>query len=216
LRVEQGRHGVCHPVHQRHLEEISGSSGSARMEEGKASAVGRQPPAQVVPPANFVHRLVHDDLLQQIGGRVPVDSSDLQEAGVEPRRQQVTKSWSTASSSVCRRFNSSSSSRMRRIVAVPPGARFSRRSNSWRGGSDGDAELRQIGSRRIAAYAFAAASTASGSGENSVEQGREESRLFLVVQFPVQIQGDLGQRTRPAASPRSDNNFLQLLRGAGP
>jgi hypothetical protein len=38
-----------------------------------------------------VHRLVNDDLLKQVGRGVPIDANDLQEAGVEPRRQQMTE-----------------------------------------------------------------------------------------------------------------------------
>ena len=61
------------------------------MEEGKAAAVALQPPPQVVPALNLVHRLVRDDLLQQVRGRVPIHAHDPQEAGVEPRRQQMAQ-----------------------------------------------------------------------------------------------------------------------------
>ena len=104
------------------------------------------------------------------------------------------KSQSTASSSRCSRFSSSRRSRMRRIVAVPPGARFSRRSSSWRGGSAATLSCARLAADGSAAYAFDAASTCMRIGRELGEQRREESRLLLVVQFPVQIQRDLGQR----------------------
>ena len=59
------------------------------MEEGEAPAIGLQPPVEVVPALNLVHGLVENDLLQQVGWRAPVHTDDLQEAGIEPRRQQV-------------------------------------------------------------------------------------------------------------------------------
>ena len=62
------------------------------MEEGEAAAVvGIEPPAQVVPALDLVHRLVGDDLVEDGGGRVPVDAAQHQEAAVEPGGQQVAQ-----------------------------------------------------------------------------------------------------------------------------
>ena len=60
------------------------------MEEGEAAPVGRvQPAAQVVPVADLMHRLVGDDLLEDRGGRVPVDLAQHQEPAVEPRGEEM-------------------------------------------------------------------------------------------------------------------------------
>ena len=90
---------------------------------------------------------------------------------------------------------------MRRIVAVPPGARFSRRSSSWRGGSAAMLSCARLEADGSAAYAFAAASTCVGSGENSASRAAKNRALVLLVQFPVQIQGDLGQRHASRLAP---------------
>ena len=45
--------------------------------------------AQVVPVADRVHRLVADDLFQQIRRRRPVDGPQHEEAAIEPGREQV-------------------------------------------------------------------------------------------------------------------------------
>ena len=60
------------------------------MEEGEAAPVLRfDAPAQVVPPGDLVDSLVADDLLEDMGGRRPVDRAQHQEAAVEPGREQV-------------------------------------------------------------------------------------------------------------------------------
>ena len=82
---------------------------------------------------------------------------------------------------------------MRRIVAVPPGARLSRRSNSWRGGSAAMLSCARLAADCSAAYAFDAASTCAGSGEKPL--------LALLVQFPVQIPSDFCQRDAGGLSP---------------
>ena len=75
---------------QRHLDEDQRLVGELRMEEGEAAPVGRlQAVAQIVPVVDRVHRLVADDLLQDVGGRGPVDRPQHQEAAVEPGREQV-------------------------------------------------------------------------------------------------------------------------------
>jgi len=84
LGVEQGRYRLGHPVHQRHLDENQRLVGQRRMEEGEASSVDLEPSAQVIPAPDFVHRLVRDDLLEQVGRRVPIHANDPQESRIEP------------------------------------------------------------------------------------------------------------------------------------
>ena len=60
------------------------------MEEGVAAPVARiDTPAQVVPAVDLVHRLVADDLFQNVRRRRPVDAPQHQEAAVEPGREQM-------------------------------------------------------------------------------------------------------------------------------
>jgi hypothetical protein len=68
LLVDQGRDGAGHLGQQRHLDEDQRLVGQLRVEEGEAAAVGLQAAAQVVPAVDLVHRLVVDDLLQQLRG----------------------------------------------------------------------------------------------------------------------------------------------------
>ena len=83
-RAEQGTDGVGHPVHQRDLDENKRLVRKRRVEKGKAAAVALQPPVEIVPALNLVHRLMKNDLLQQVGRSVPIHADDLQKAGVEP------------------------------------------------------------------------------------------------------------------------------------
>ena len=77
---------------ERHLDEDQRLIDQRRMEKGIAAPVGRiDARAQVVPVADRVHRLVADDLLQQIRRRRPVDGPQHQEAAIEPGREQVEK-----------------------------------------------------------------------------------------------------------------------------
>ena len=60
------------------------------MEECVAAPVGRIDAAtQIEPIADFMHRLVADDLLQHDRRRRPIDPAQHQEAAVEPGREQV-------------------------------------------------------------------------------------------------------------------------------
>ena len=60
------------------------------MEEGVAAPVRRiDAAAQIVPVADRVHRLVADDLFQDVRRRRPVDPAQHQEAAVEPGREQM-------------------------------------------------------------------------------------------------------------------------------
>ena len=60
------------------------------MEEGVAAAVDRiDAAAQIVPVADFVHRLVADDLFQNVRRRRPVYPAQHEKSPVEPGRQQM-------------------------------------------------------------------------------------------------------------------------------
>ena len=60
------------------------------MEEAVAAPVGRFEPApEVVPVLDGVHRLVADDLLEDVRRRRPVDVAQHQEAAVEPRAEEM-------------------------------------------------------------------------------------------------------------------------------
>ena len=75
---------------ERHLDENQRLVDQRRMKEGVAAAVRRiDAPAQILPVANFVHRLVADDLFQDHGGRRPIDAAQHEESPIEPRREQV-------------------------------------------------------------------------------------------------------------------------------
>src|SRR3546814_1630182 len=65
--------------------------GHARMEQRIAAAVGIQPVAHILPGGDLVHGFVGDQLLEQRGRRVPVDGAQVEEAGVEPRQQQLAQ-----------------------------------------------------------------------------------------------------------------------------
>ena len=75
---------------QRHLDEDQGFVRQLRVEEGVAAPVDRiDAAAQIVPVADFVHRLVADDLFQNIRRRRPVYSAQHEKSPVEPGRQQM-------------------------------------------------------------------------------------------------------------------------------
>ena len=70
--------------------KISGSSGICGWKKAKQRrSAGSRRPLQIVPVADLVHRLVADDLLEDVGGRRPVDAPQHQEAAVEPRREEM-------------------------------------------------------------------------------------------------------------------------------
>ena len=64
--VKQGMDVARDTGHQRHLDKDQRLVGHARVKEREAAAIGLQPAAQVVPAVDLVHRLVADDLLQQL------------------------------------------------------------------------------------------------------------------------------------------------------
>ena len=89
-RREDRRHRFGHLAGERDLDEDQRLVDQRRVEEGVAAPIGRiDAVAQVAPVVDLVHRLVLDDLLQDVGGRRPVDPAQHQEAAVEPRREQV-------------------------------------------------------------------------------------------------------------------------------
>ena len=62
------------------------------MKKRVAPPVGRiDAPPELVPVANFMHRLVTDDLFQKRRWRGPVDAPQHQKAAIEPRTEQVQK-----------------------------------------------------------------------------------------------------------------------------
>ena len=74
---------------------MSGSSvslvgaGTCTVNANQPGDATHQAAPQVVPAVDLVHRLVVDDLLEQLRRRIPVDPLQLEEARVEPARQQV-------------------------------------------------------------------------------------------------------------------------------
>ena len=62
------------------------------MEEAVAATILRlEAVAQVVPVLNCVHRLIADDLLQDVGRRGPVDRPQHQKPPIEPGREQMAE-----------------------------------------------------------------------------------------------------------------------------
>ena len=75
---------------ERDLDEDQRFIGQGGMEEGVAAPIRRiDPRAQVIPVADRMHRLVADDLLEQVRRGRPVDALEHQEATIEPGREQV-------------------------------------------------------------------------------------------------------------------------------
>ena len=50
------------------------------MKERKAATIGSEPPPQVIPTADLMHRFMLDEFLQDDGRRVPIDSLDIAES----------------------------------------------------------------------------------------------------------------------------------------
>jgi hypothetical protein len=124
---------------------------------------------------------------------MPIHSDDLQEPGVEPRRQQVPEipvdgvelgllAFQFQQQLAHAQDRGGASGR----PVEPPEELLARRFR-------GDAELRQVGGRRICGIRVGRGEHPRRIGRELGQQGREESRFFLVVQFPIQVQGDLGQ-----------------------
>ena len=119
------------------------------MEERVAAPVdGVDAAAQIVPVADFVHRLVADDLFEDVRRRRPIYPAQHEKPPVEPRRQADARRRGRARRGPCGR--SSARSRSARIATsslVPPGARFRRRISSCRRGSE--AKCRSLASSSV-------------------------------------------------------------------
>ena len=77
---------------QRDFDEDQRLVDQPRMEERVASPVGRiDATPEFVPIANFVHRLVADDLFQKRRRRRPVDAAQHQKPPIEPRTEEMQK-----------------------------------------------------------------------------------------------------------------------------
>ena len=79
------------PVDQRHLDKDQRLVRHARMEEGKAAAVGLQPVFQIGPAADLVHRLVGHQFFEQRRRRFPGDAAQFEKADIEPVGEQVAQ-----------------------------------------------------------------------------------------------------------------------------
>ena len=192
--VEQRRDRVGHRVHQRHLDEDQRLVGQCRMEERKAPAVGLEPPAQVVPAANLVHRLVRDDLLQQVGRRAPIHADDLQEARVEPRRQQVAKVPVDGLELAMRIRQLQQSLAHAQDRGGAPGRAVEPPQQFLPRRLGGHAQLRQVGGRLLRRIRLRCREHAHGVGRELVEERRKELLLPPLVQRRVQVERDPGQR----------------------
>ncbi len=87
---EQRRDRAGDRFGQRHLDEDQGFVDQRGMKERVAAPVdGIDAAAQIVPVADLMHRLIADDLFQDVGGRRPVDPAQHEKAPVEPGGQQM-------------------------------------------------------------------------------------------------------------------------------
>ncbi len=74
---------------QRDLHEDQRLIDQRWVEKGVAAPVARiEPAAQIAPVLDLVHRLIADDLLQNVRRRRPVDALEHEKAAVEPRVEQ--------------------------------------------------------------------------------------------------------------------------------
>ena len=79
--VEERGDGVRELGGQRHFHEDQRLIGELRVEEAETAPVGGlEPIAQIVPVADLVHRLVADDLFQDVGRCRPIDVPQHEEA----------------------------------------------------------------------------------------------------------------------------------------
>ena len=77
---------------QRDLDEDQRLVDQRRVEKGVAAAVRRiDAPPEFVPVADFMHRLVADDLLEDRRRRRPVDPAQHEKAAIEPGAEEVLK-----------------------------------------------------------------------------------------------------------------------------
>ena len=165
------------------------------MEEGEAAAVGREPPAQIVPAADFVHRLIGDDLLQHDSRAAPVDPLDRQEAAVEPRDASMRRmSCSNGLNCGCLSSTASTSSRIRTSKCVAPGATFIRRISSRRGNSDASASSATVSGEGALGLGLRRRLQPCGLGEEIEREEEMEELPLLFREARVQADDRIGAR----------------------
>src|SRR6185312_481662 len=86
--VEQRLHVIRHALHQRDFDEDERLLRHARVEIAEAAPISLEPVLEIGPAADLVHRLIDDELLEERSGRVPRDARQLEEADIEPAREQ--------------------------------------------------------------------------------------------------------------------------------
>ena len=91
MLVQQNLHVAGHTADQGNLDKDQGFIRHAGVEKGKAPAVGIQPVFQIIPGADFVHRLVGHQFFQQHGGRIPGDPAQIQKTYIKPGRKQLAQ-----------------------------------------------------------------------------------------------------------------------------
>ena len=107
---------------QRDFDEDQRLVDQRRMEEGVEPAVGRrEAAAQLLPGRDLVHRLIADDLFQDVGGRRPFDAAQHEEAAIEPGRRTDGGNRGRSPPAPGRDFSAASSvSRILTSASVPP------------------------------------------------------------------------------------------------
>ena len=202
---------------QRHFDEDQRLVDQRRVEERVAAPVGRiDAPAQIVPVVDFVHRLVANDLLEHDRGRRPVDPAQHQEAAVEPSENRCTKSASTAARSSRCSSALSSCSRIATSALVPPGARLSRRSSSWRRGSAAACSSAAVASLGFARQASTAASMPRTVRPEPGRQRLEERDARPGGQVGVARENFARERDARSLAAPGEELFAQFDQGLGP
>ncbi len=77
-----------HAGDQRYFDKDQRLVRHARVEKGKAAAVGFEPVLQIGPAADLVHRLVGHQFFEQRRRRLPADPLQLEKADIEPIGEQ--------------------------------------------------------------------------------------------------------------------------------
>ena len=76
---------------QGHFNEYQRFVRQRWMKKGEAAPVTAEPPPQIVPTVDLMHRFVFDYFLEDERRRLPIDSLQRQEPAVEPGSQQMLK-----------------------------------------------------------------------------------------------------------------------------
>ncbi len=218
--VEQELHVVGHALGQRDLDEDQRLVGHARMEIGKAAPVGVEPVLEIGPAPDLVHRLVDGELLEQRRRRIPGDAPHLEEADVEPAREQPLEVELERRERRRRRAPAAiSSARMSTRNFTPSGRALNWVSSLIRGGSSAWRSARS--SLRCSSSLWARRSrsqvawTAARSMSNSVARSAQEALA------PGGVEGEIGAAERGRPRPRRDlaalafETVAQLARAAG-